>query len=279
MDSTRRWAITGLLCVLLIGSVGLLVYPFSTVTHDPYENELGAGTPPSNDSSFGIEEEIRISADGDRSVELQSRFAVDGEEILYETDATDGDGTTITTSRYTDLEAEWRATRSWTDSADTYEGWLERAGENETIEADEDGYTRLATGADPPSIEAQFEGLSTLGTEPLLSKLAFEFVGEETVDGQTVAVYEPKNGWYERVVGGETVERYRVTDADGQVHLDGETGALVAAQVSATLSDASNYAEYFAARWRGDDSRSIELTYDVHEDASVERPDWAAPPE
>lgn len=278
MDSTRCWAFAGLLCVLLIGVLGLLVYPFSTVTHDPYENELGAGTLPSNESSFRIEEEIQISADGGRSVELHSRFAVDGEEVRYETDVIDEDGTTAT-SRYTDLEAEWRATRSWTDSADTYEGWLEHGDENETIEAGEDGYTRLATGADPPSIEAQFEGHYTLGTEPLLSELAFEFAGEETVDGRTVAVYEPKNGWYERVVRGETVDAYRVTDADGLVHLDGETGALVAAQLSATLSDGSNYAEYVAAQWRGDGSRSIELTYDVRDDAGVERPDWAAPPE
>lgn len=278
MDSTRRWTIAGLLCILLLGVLGLLVYPFSTVTHDPYETELGADTLPSNDSSFGIEEEIRISADGGRSIELRSRFAVDGEAVRYETDVIDEDGTT-TTSRYTDLEAEWRATRSWTDSADTYEGWLEHAGENETIEAGEGGYTRLANGADPPSIEAQFEAHYALGTEPLLSDLAFEFVGEETVDGRPVAVYEPKNGWYERVVGGETVDTYRVTDAEGLVHLDGETGALVAARVSATLTDGSNYAEYFAAQWRGDGSRSIELTYDVHGDASVEQPDWAAPSE
>ncbi len=279
MNRPGRLTIAAVVCLVVLAALATIfvLYPFSTVAHEPYATDLGTDSPPSNDGTFAVDQEIRIDEEGEFALELTNRLAVDGDEVRYDSDWIREAETTATT-RYTDLDAEWQATRSWTDSADTYEDWLEYAGENETVDSVEDGYTRLSSEADPPSVDDQFDGYHTLGTDPLLSWLSFEFVGEETVGDRTVAVYEPKTGWYERVVSGHTVEEYRVTAADGELHRDAETGALRSADLTFTIVDASNYAEYLAEQWRGE-SVTVELTYAVHDDASVERPDWAEPPE
>ncbi|WP_254864120.1 hypothetical protein [Halovivax gelatinilyticus] len=275
----RRIAIVGAGCLLVVGAVTglLLAYPFSTVTHDPYESEFDTSALPSDDDSFAIDETIRIYEDGDFALELETGFAVDGEHVSLETEWDVADETTRTV-RYTDLDGEWDATRSWTDSADTYEGWLEHAGENETIEPVDDGYVSLDTSTDPSSIEDQFESTWFVGTDPLLSQLSFERVDETAIGDRSVDVFEPETGWYERVVSGTTVDEYRVTDAEGAVYADAETGALVSVEVTFSVVDASNYAAYVYERLDGGDSYTAELSYAVTDEATVERPAWADEP-
>ncbi len=265
--------ILGIIGVAALAWVALFAYPFSTIAHEPYENDVGTDVLPSEDASFEGDERIAVHADGEPALEFERRFAVDGDEFRYAHEWI-GEGETTTFARYTDREESLSATRSWIDSAETYERWREDAAENETVRETEDGFVRIDPDDGVQPVDEQFDAFSVMGTGHLLSDLSFEHRGEKTTGERTVEMYEPEGGWYERIVSGYVVEEYRVSDAEGGLHLDAETGALVFAELEYTTVDASNHAEYLAERWDGDDVVTVELVYEVREDADVQRPDW-----
>lgn len=261
MDGRTAGGVIGCLAVVCLLLVLSVVFPIAT-------SEPHSAKPPEQWFRVGEAEAYRATGS----------VVVDGETSLAFEGVVDGDG-----GWYRRLEEDGLTSETYRAGANetVYERLtIERGGSAERLRDhvvdDEDrelvredrGRDRLtlvvernASGAaDPVSGAASVivNSLFVAGYDPV-----------ET-DPSTVAVYEPRGGWY-----GES-EPYRVTSASGEVRADPETNAVESAHVSWDVTaTAGTYAEYVLVRLTGDDPTTHEITYEFDPgDHDVERPAW-----
>jgi hypothetical protein len=100
-----------------------------------------------------------------------------------------------------------------------------------------------------------------------LARLAYERRGTETYDGREVVRYVPTRGWTTRDLDPmDGLVTFRVRRATGHVLVDAETGAIVFADVGATVVPAESWADVLT-----EPDRELRVRYRV--DRDVPRPD------
>lgn len=110
-----------------------------------------------------------------------------------------------------------------------------------------------------------------------LSLPAAERIGTRTYRGTRVAVFRPRNGWYDepaRFVGTETV---RVTGASGVFYVHERTGRLYRANVTYRVTPADSWGSYLLARLSGRVSTTTVRFEYAPAGHDVSRPAWARP--
>lgn len=256
----RKWAsgVVILLVFLGIGSATVTIaYPFS---YDDYDDGFDRGAPEEPYSARGT-----VLVDGDVLVEYESAVSTDSEaaattlRMYYNNQR---DGRRIFES-YWDGDHVHR--RVQTDDPMILNDFVETDGVvNATVDEASNEAVRVVGQNDPilQDTRDSMYGFILRHLEPT----TYDHVETRTVDGVTVDVYEPGNGWYD----GQT--KYRVTNASGVVHIDSETGRLRYANVTLDRTRAANYLDYLRNR---DNTETVTILYDRSAPPEeVKRPGW-----
>jgi len=269
MQNRRLLVAITLVGVLLLGAGGVWLASTYPSSYDEPTTMLDEDAPPEFTDKYRIEDTVRISGE---PTYIERVFVVDGERFR----------TQIDTNRFS---PDSNATlRSYTDSS---ENWTTQKGvsgeevvfdppEEETIRNETNGGGQSFVTAGPANqsvTEQHQEFASQMGANGYLGLVDYELRGEETYAGRTVAVYEPKDGWYGPAKSLRLPE-YRILNAEGSVYLEEETNALLYADVSYTLVVASDYREYLYQRLTGEEVLEHELSWEFTDEGDVEEPEW-----
>ena len=285
INRTRTLFLAG----FLVGGILLMLvlsfaYPF---TLDERAEVPGQQAEPALIDSHEIEEEIVVhQRDGVLNSELHRQLVVDGDDVVERNrhDTTeDGEVVTIQrTERYSDTDAEWTTAR-WelkeAEGAERVEMWVEDDEEEEIVDQyiEDQKHVLVVAGEESGNVDERTSDFyhSDAG---LWNRHHpnYEQHGEATFEGRDVVVYEPQDGWYPSF---GTLPEYRVIDSEGELYVDAETGTLLYADLSYTVVEASNYAEYFLEQWEEEDVLEIEIRYEFSDDGEVEQPEWADEPD
>lgn len=120
----------------------------------------------------------------------------------------------------------------------------------------------------------------------------YEQVGTDTVGDRAVDVYEPRQGWMRGESSSGDTTTYRITDADGTLLVDSDTGTVVGADVSyGYTASAETYYDYVQTRYFEDPTHElstlpaevipesghseIEIEVKTEETGEITRPEWA----
>ena len=238
----------------------------------------GEGIPPDFADAYEIEEMITVEGEDEP---FTTTFVVDGDRVLE-------DGSWFADTAFTSYyrtDEDWVATRQTTTDAEIYEDWNDSRDEDEIVDREEgaghdgDGtYTLVTARETETTVEERFEFFyAEIGAGYVLSNLNYDERGQTTYEGRTVDVLEPRAGVYDRHPDFDTDWTHVVTEADGELYLDADTGATLYADVTYTIIDASSLWEY-AAALAEDDETTIEVSYAVSEIDGIDRPEWVEEP-
>lgn len=102
----------------------------------------------------------------------------------------------------------------------------------------------------------------------VFDQTTYERIGTAATDSGSLEVYSPEPAWFAADIG----RSYRITNTDGQVHVDAATGDVVSANVTFEKTPGEHYGDYLQNR---DDT----VTFSIHYERSpapetVDRPDW-----
>ncbi len=268
MERRTAWAVAGVLGLVVLALVAAAVFPLST---SPPDRDAFSIADAEDIDSFELDGEITI--DGERFIALEASVKEDGARYSV-TDG--GDEGLYTESYQPHPEADiYERTEGDKEHIDDIR---ERVLDDDDEEVVENGTKTLitVTNATVPDRDGTGEVVvedlmeDTLGSASFFvnSLYSTEYERAEKRDG--VRVYEPQSGWRE----GRNL--YRISDTSGEVRVDAETGTLLSADVSVSLTDAGSYAEYLAVRVLADDEvETMETEYEFNGgDADPEPPDW-----
>jgi hypothetical protein len=137
--------------------------------------------------------------------------------------------------------------------------------------------TRLQTDATNRTLVVVEEELSEESVEPIgevaqsaVTRLAYERVGERTVDGRAVVVYEPVGGWYDSA-GSD--RQYHVASATGTIHVGVEDNRLYFANVSYRSTGEATVWEDPLTR-ATEDIEPVTIEYDFTAVTESVQPEW-----
>lgn len=260
MESRTAAVLVAALGICCVGLVLSVTYPFAL-------RESQAANP--TEERFGFHEPAVYEASG--------RIVADGETALAVTAVRTTGGT-----RY--LRVREPGVVSETYQADTNATAYVRfrvadadqaASLRADIEADPDRTLREATRADGRTTfvvaETASGALDRLGGAVSVVVRSLQIAAYDRTDRTgSRTIYAPRDGWY----GGRS--GYRLTDATGSVRTTDGSRAVVAANVSWTVTrPADTYAAYALARLTGSGVTRQRLTLDVDDEPGrIERPGW-----
>lgn len=281
MATRARHLVVGCaVAVLLVGGLGLTVAIPSSV--DQQTDSPDSGLEPAFTDAYEVESSVTLSEAGvDEPYQLEGGFGV-ADGAVRERAHHDTVEDRRIVDRYVDLERDWETARLATDDADLLAAWVDAQPESDVVDRfEEDGDHVLLvaseTTADADERAEAFYGESTLDT--VLAYPAYERTAETTVAGRDAVRYEPRDGWYEVLDGTQPFREYRVSDAEGELVVDAETGTLLAADLSFRVVGAGSYAGYVVERASSGDVLSVDVEYSFDDGGTVERPDWATDPD
>lgn len=159
------------------------------------------------------------------------------------------------------------------DGREDYERFTAANDDGRYLRRDDDAMraTVLENGTDPPlADQPQPEALLAA----TLSHPGYERTGTTTDAGTEVVVYSATAGWYEPE-GAQRGDGFRVIDADGEIHVEPDTGTLYYADVQYTAVRAGTWGEYLHERYVADRAVRTGITYE-YEPGPVDatEPDW-----
>ena len=261
MKGRLAWALIGIISVICLGLILASVFP---VTHsDPR-------------SDFSRHEKFSVNS-GD-AFRATGNIIVDGEvRLAFEGAVTNGGAWYLKVVENNVTSEKYQPSPNGTVYERLTIAGRERVGQvREQIKKNEDStLVREDRGGGTATFFVTTNTTTT--TEPIsgtasvivnsLSVVGYEQVGTRS---STVAVYEPRAGWYE---GRET---YRITGASGTVYADADTRVVQSANVSWGVTvPAGSYTEYAIVRVMSDDPRIYRITFEyVGGDPQLEPPVW-----
>lgn len=275
----------GILAVAVLAAATFsFVYPFTM-----NERSAGAADIPGHDAdpsfteSYAFEAEITVHEDGTLSERRHIEFVVDDAEVV-ERDYFHPtvDGRAIELIRYFDRDEEWRSDLLQTNDSETMDARIERKGEDAVVDqyTDDDGYVLVTTNEESDSVEDRAVNFYTRSIAvPEVRYPHYEQADERTFAERDVTVYEPQGGWYYYPDTTPPFADYRLIDVDGELYVDDQTGTILYADMSYTVVEAANYAEYMHSRWQNEGMTTIEIHYEFSDDGEVDRPEWAEEPD
>ncbi len=226
-----------ILIVLAASVWGLFLYQPDPKPSDP---PFTVDEPPA-DGSYRAESQMHTTGGPERSY-LQSTYTyVPGDPAIAMSRSIRG-----TTDDQAMVVNYWRGNRTyvrqtWTDATE-YRDHLELLGDGEDVVRTSDSMQsiyklRHNEGQISPSPR---DNLLT----SVLSMLPYERDGTVTYAGRDVVRYEPTTGWTARKPNPDVdPQTYRVRSASGEVLVDAETGALLYADVDATIVPAETWSD------------------------------------
>ncbi|PSP68792.1 hypothetical protein BRC85_00725 [Halobacteriales archaeon QS_1_69_70] len=249
---------------VLVGiGVGLFVYsPADGASPMPFEETDPAGA---------YEATASLTTDGRTFLEYTARADPDRDRQYVQRAFED-----VTYTIY--WNGSHRFTRVDADTYEDYERSINRTDEASVVWRDDDALEAVTVQADdrpPLAKQSQPEGL--IGS--VVGQPGYERAGTATHDGQEVAVYRPTGGWYEARsdIGGGADVTYRITNAEGELHVDG--GTALRATLRFEIAHADSWGEYLLATYVADERHTVDVTYDYDPGpADVEAPDWTTRP-
>lgn len=258
-DRTARWLIgaLGACCLVLVASV---VYPVTLA--EPHASRPAA-------DRFEVGDAPAYRASGS--------IVVDGETVLRFAEVVTADGQRYGFVEDGDVRSErYQSTPNGTvlsrlelprSDADRRRAEFAASDDVELVREVRSGDRVAFVLERPPT--ALPDGVSGAASVVVRSLYVPAYGLREEEDGG-VAVYEPRDGWY------DGSDPYRITGASGTVRVDADTNAVRSARVAwDATSAAGTYAEYVLARVTGDDPTTYELSFEFDAgDATVDRPTW-----
>ena len=261
---SRRVTAAAVVVAVLLGiGVGLFVYsPADGVSPTPFEE---------TDSDGAYEAIASLSTDGQTFLEYTARADPDrGRQFVQRA----FDDVTYTTY----WNGSHRFTRVDADTYEDYQRSINRTDEASVVWRDDDAFEAVTVQADVrPPLDDQSHPGGLVGSA--IGQPGYERAGTATHDGQEVAVYRPTGGWYEAGshIGGAADGTYRITDADGELYVDG--GTALRATLRFEIAQADSWGEYLLATYVADERHTVEVTYDYDPGpADVEAPEWTTKP-
>jgi hypothetical protein len=252
--------ILGVLAVVCLGLILSVVYPFTTTT--PH-----AAAPA--DERFTVGDADAFSATGRIVVEGETRLAFDGavaaDGAWYERVVDDD----VVAEKYhpPDGPVYRRFTVEGAAAAEQRRAHLTEAETQTVLREVQDGEcVTFVTRRNTTQAREPVSGTASV----FVNNLWVAAYEPTATDSSGVRTYEPQPDWYEgRVV-------YRLTDVSGTVRADGETGAVISANVSWTVTRAATYADYVFSTVLTSSSTESRTTVAFNSTApSLERPAWA----
>lgn len=272
MRKVTLFSITSLVVLSALVGTALLASSQPSSYDDP-QPVFDTDAHPEFTPTYEIEDELSVIK-GAETTYMNRVLVVEDETVEYRAKTNIFDFDEVITS-YANTSANWTTTRVVTDesragSFHPPEGAIVR---NET---DGDHHIIDISHSENRSVAEEYDEFSSdYGAGLALKYTDYEHRDEETYAGRTVAVYEPKDGWYEPHPATLLTESYRILDSEGEIYVDQDTGTLLYADVSFTFVDASNYAEYVYHRTVGDEVFEFEMSLEFFDDGEVDRPEWA----
>ncbi len=250
------------LLVVLAASLGaLFVYQPDAQTSDP---PFAVDDQPAPvDGSYRIVGQARVVTErGERYYELSRTYAPGDPAVGTLRLILGGPDDQMVVERYSRGNRSYVRQR-WTDGA-AFQRQRERVGDREGVVRTYD-WTRTIYEAsdDTGGVTASARGGIPVSR---LTLLPYERAGNATYEGRDAVRYEPTTGWTEVRPGPHSDRRtYRVRSASGEVLVDPETGALLSADVEATVVTAETWADVFT-------EPDLEFDVEYRVETDVERP-------
>jgi hypothetical protein len=261
--SGRVTAAAVVVAVLVGIGVGLFVYsPADGASPTPFEE---------TDPDGAYEATASLTTDGRTFLEYTARADPDRDRQYVQRAFED-----VTYTIY--WNGSHRFTRVDADTYEDYERFINGTDEASVVWRDDAALEGVTVQADVrPPLEDQSQPEGLIGSA--IGQPGYERAGTATHDGQEVAVYRPTGGWYEARsdIGGGADGTYRITDAEGELHVDG--GTALRATLRFEIAKADSWGEYLLATYVADERHTVGVTYDYDPGpADVEAPEWTAKP-
>ena len=263
MLSGRVTAAAVVVAVLVGIGVGLFVYsPADGASPTPFEE---------TDPDGAYEATASLTTDGRTFLEYKASADPDSDRQYVQRAFDD-----VTHTVY--WNGSHRFTRVDADTYEDYERFINGTDEASVVWRDDDAFEGVTVQADVrPPLEDQSRPGKLIGSA--IGQPGYQQAGTATHDGQEVAVYRPTGGWYEARsdIGGGADRTYRITDAEGELYVDG--GTALRATLRFEIAKADSWGEYLLATYVADERHTVNVTYDYDPGpADVEAPDWTTRP-
>ena len=258
---SRRVTAAAVVVAVLVGlGVGLFVYsPADGASPTPFEETNPDGA---------YETTASLTTDGRTFMEYTARADPDRDRQYVQRAFDD-----VTYTTY------WNGSHSFTrvdaDTDEDYERFVNRTDEASVVWRDDAAREVVTVEADvdpPLANQSQPEGL--IGS--VIGQPGYEQAGTATHDGQEVAVYRPTGGWYEARsdIGGDGADgTYRVTDAEGELHVD--DGTARQGTIRFEFAGADSWGEYLLVTYVEGERATVEVTYEYDPGpVDVAEPPW-----
>ena len=258
---SRRVTAAAVVVAVLVGlGVGLFVYsPADGASPTPFEETNPDGA---------YETTASLTTDGRTFMEYTARADPDRDRQYVQRAFDD-----VTYTTY------WNGSHSFTrvdaDTDEDYERFINRTDEASVVWRDDDALEGVTVQADVrPPLEDQSQPEGLIGS--VVGQPGYEQAGTATHDGQEVAVYRPTGGWYETRsdIGGDGADgTYRVTDAEGELHVD--DGTARQGTIRFEFAGADSWGEYLLVTYVEGERATVEVTYEYDPGpVDVAEPPW-----